>query len=90
MMPVARGAETTRIQILGYSLLVVLASFIPAFTGGQSFKILYASLAMILGVGLLYHAGRLWYRRSEACAQAMFRYSIFYLFALFLALMPEI
>ncbi|MBS0295405.1 MAG: protoheme IX farnesyltransferase [Proteobacteria bacterium] len=104
MMPVARGAKSTRLQILLYSLVMVPVAILPVFTGlGGT---LYAGVSIVGGLGFLALAFRLW--RSKAgdrpeggeaglydvkaetkAARNLFAFSILYLFSLFAALLFE-
>jgi protoheme IX farnesyltransferase len=103
MMPVVRGAKSTRRQILAYSLVLVSAAVAPAFTGlGGAFYLGVAGLGgaifIILATLLLFsHAGEapdeargLYDVKAQAkSARNLFAYSIGYLFALFAALLVE-
>jgi len=62
MMPVARGARSTRLQILIYSLVFVPVAVAPAFTGlgGR----LYLVVSVLGGLGFLLLAVRLWRSRA--------------------------
>lgn len=62
MMPVARGAKSTRLQILLYSLVFVPVAIAPAFTGlGGS---IYLVVSVVGGVAFLGLAFRLWRSRA--------------------------
>ena len=104
MMPVVRGAASTRRQILGYSVFLVAAAVAPAFTGLGG--VLYLAVAGIGGaifVGLAVilafsHAGDVTEDQASGLyevktgvksARNLFAYSIGYLFALFAALLIE-
>jgi protoheme IX farnesyltransferase len=104
MMPVVRGAASTRRQILGYSLLFVATAQAPAFTGlGGP---VYLAVSALGGLGFLGLAGRLYKSRAgdavderagglydvkPAVKQArnLFAFSILYLTLLFAALLFE-
>ncbi len=62
MMPVARGAKSTRLQILLYSLAFVPVAIAPAFTGLGGPIYLVVSVAG--GLGFLALALRLWRSRA--------------------------
>lgn len=62
MMPVARGAKSTRLQILLYSLAFVPVAIAPAFTGLGGPIYLVVSVAG--GLGFLAVAFRLWRSRA--------------------------
>ena len=62
MMPVARGAKSTRLQILLYSLVFVPVAVAPGLTGlgGR----IYLAVSILGGVGFLFLAFRLWRSRA--------------------------
>jgi len=62
MMPVARGAKSTRLQILLYSLVLVPVAVIPGLTemGGR----LYLAVSIAGGLGFLALALRVWRSRA--------------------------
>ena len=100
MLPVAKGVREARRQIWLYSLALFPISVAPAVTdmGGA----LYAAIATIGGVVFLCYAWRVFRssagtdctesllaQANDAAAKALFRYSIFWLFALFSAILVE-
>ncbi len=96
MLPVTHGAKATRTQILLYTLLLVPVSLLPVATGLGGW--IYGAVALGLGAVFLAYAVRL--VRSTAgdadaqgadmkLAKTTFVFSIFYLFALFAAVMVE-
>jgi protoheme IX farnesyltransferase len=104
MMPVAKGAKSTRLQILLYSLVLVPAAIAPVFTGLGG--MVYGATAIAGGLAFLFFAVRLFLSRAgdapgereeglydvkaEAkSARNLFAYSILYLTALFAALLFE-
>jgi protoheme IX farnesyltransferase len=91
MMPNVQGPDHTRTEILVYSLIVAPLGLVPWFTGAGGW--LYGAAALALGLGLCWHALRV-YRVREGSdankrAMAMFGFSILYLFALFGLLVVE-
>mgnify|MGYP003627662924 CR=1 FL=1 len=87
MLPVVRGEKSTRRQIVGYSFLMLAASFAPLFMGIGG--VAYLAGAVLLGAAFLFIAFML-LREQEGTyrwAGRLFGFSIFYLFALF-ALLP--
>ncbi len=62
MMPVARGAKSTRLQIWLYSLIFVAVSVAPAFLGMGGW--LYLAVSALGGIGFLGLAFRLWRSRA--------------------------
>ncbi len=65
MMPVAKGAKSTKLQILIYSILLVPLAIAPSFTGLGGF--IYFGVSSLCGAVFLILAIRLW--RSEAGTQ---------------------
>ena len=84
MMPVIAGAKSTINQILVYSLVLAPFAVLPAVIGMAS--MVYGAIAAGLGAGFIYYAMRLKRDGSDANAMALFKYSIFYLFMIFLTL----
>jgi protoheme IX farnesyltransferase len=89
MLPVVAGRAATTRQILTYSLLLLPISMLPWVLGFAG--TIYGATAFICGVILVAHAFRL--RRSSNTprrdASRLFVFSIFYLFALFAALLAD-
>ncbi len=91
MLPVVAGPDETRRQILIYSVLLVPLAVVPALIGlGGTF---YALTSVVLGAIFLALAVRVWQvregREGDRVAKRLFGFSIFYLFALFAALLVE-
>jgi protoheme IX farnesyltransferase len=83
MLPVVRGAEETRKQILLYSLVLFGTSLllVPFAEVGA----IYTASAIVLGGWFVWRALRLWRGTSPAESMRLFRYSIVYLALLFTA-----
>jgi protoheme IX farnesyltransferase len=83
MLPVVRGAEETRKQILLYSLVLFGTSLllVPFAEVGT----IYIASAIVLGGWFVWRALRLWRGTSPAESMRLFRYSIVYLALLFTA-----
>ena len=62
MMPVARGAKSTRLQILIYSLVFVPVAVAPGLVGLGGY--LYLAVSTLGGLGFLFLAFRLWRSRA--------------------------
>jgi protoheme IX farnesyltransferase len=84
MLPVTHGEEVTRRQILLYTLALVPITLAPAAIGAAG--LIYALPALALGAAFAWFAWKLWRTRETARAVRLFRFSILYLFALFVAL----
>jgi protoheme IX farnesyltransferase len=104
MMPVVKGAASTRRQILIYSLILVPIAVSPVFTGlGGAIYLAVSGLGGLAFIGLavrlfLSHAGDAAGERDDGlygvkpaakAARNLFAFSILYLFALFAALLAE-
>jgi protoheme IX farnesyltransferase len=87
MLPVTHGNEFTRLQILLYTLLLAAITVLPFVT--RMSGILYLGGAVILNVGFVYYAVRLYRRYSDALARKAFGYSIQYLSLLFAVLLVD-
>jgi protoheme IX farnesyltransferase len=87
MLPVTHGVQFTRLQVLLYTILLVVVSIMPFAT--RMSGPLYLLGALGLGAGFLYHAWVL--MRDDTGKQAMktFGYSIIYLMALFAFLLVD-
>ena len=86
MLPVTHGERVTKLYILAYTFLLVAVSILP-FTIGMS-GLLYLFSALVLGSVFIYWCVQLFRDRHRAAVQT-FRYSIFYLMALFMALLAD-
>lgn len=62
MMPVAKGAKSTRLQILLYSLVLVPVGVLPGLTGLGGH--LYLAVSVLGGLGFVFLAFRLWRSRA--------------------------
>ncbi|GFZ91343.1 heme o synthase [Dyella caseinilytica] len=87
MLPVTHGVRYTRWNILLYTILLVIVSLLPAFTGYSG--MIYFGGAAVLGVGFLYYAFRMMNPPDEYFAMRTFKYSIIYLMALFAFLLAD-
>lgn len=84
MMPVVAGPDSTKRQILGYSVLLVACSIALGLVGDGGW--LYLASAAALGAGFLYYAVRLYQSPTPKASMALFRYSLLYLALLFAAI----
>jgi protoheme IX farnesyltransferase len=87
MLPVTHGPEFTRLNVLLYTVLLVAVSVMPFMIRMSGYFYLLSALA--LGGVFLWYAWRLWRNYSDALARRTFGYSIFYLSALFGALLID-
>jgi cytochrome c oxidase assembly protein Cox11 len=84
MLPVTHGEEETRRQIMLYTLCLVPITLAPALVGAAG--PVYWIPALVLGAMFAYFAWRLLQTAETARAVRLFRFSIAYLFALFVFL----
>jgi len=87
MLPVTHGAAYTRLQIVLYTVVLVLVTMLPYVI--RMSGILYLVAALALGGVFLAYSIRLYRNYSDSLARATFRYSILYLTALFSALLID-
>jgi protoheme IX farnesyltransferase len=87
MLPVTHGVDFTRLQVLLYTILLVVVTVMPFATGMSG--LLYLAGALGLGGGFLYHAWALMRDNSGKQAMRTFGYSIVYLMALFAFLLVD-
>jgi protoheme IX farnesyltransferase len=87
MLPVVRGEQATRTQILIYTIeLVALTLLMPVLGMAGGF---YLISAVLLGGALLYAAWQVWRVGGNKIAWRMYRYSSMYLALLFAALVVD-
>ncbi|MDP9189344.1 MAG: heme o synthase [Actinomycetota bacterium] len=84
MLPVVRGEQTTRRQILAYATLLVAVSLGPVATG--LFGSFYLVSALVLGGAFALLAAMLLRNPSRAAARRLYLSSLAYLALLFLAM----
>lgn len=87
MLPCVIGAEKTKWHMMAYSLLLLPLSLLPYLLNIAGIG--YGITAFILSVFFIFTNMRVILDRGEKSARLMFGYSVFYLFALFLALMID-
>ena len=88
MLPVTHGHYFTRIQILLYTILLVVITVIPYLVGMSG--LIYLVGAMLLGVGFLYFAVQmLRLPEDKRLPMKTFGYSINYLMILFIILLVD-
>jgi len=85
MMPVVRGEERTKFEMLAYTLILLPLTLMPAFFGALG--AFYGVAAALLGARLLWYCIRLLREQSiTPLAWRMYRYSLLYLALLFVAM----
>ena len=87
MLPVTHGHRYTRLHILFYTVLLLVVTLLP-YSYGMSGGF-YLGGALILGLGFLFYAVRLYQCDDERMPMKTFGYSIVYLMALFAFLLID-
>ncbi len=87
MLPVTHGDKYTRQHILLYTLLLLVATLLPFAT--HMFGPLYLLGAVVLGLVFLYWAIAILLNRNPLAPWQTFKYSIVYLFALFIVMLVD-
>jgi protoheme IX farnesyltransferase len=96
MLPVVSGAKETRRQVVIYTFAMVPFTLLPYVLGYSG--LVYLASAVVLGLGFFWHVWRLATDKQDehgvsltkdAPAKATFKYSIYYLFALFGAVVVD-
>jgi protoheme IX farnesyltransferase len=87
MLPVTHGEHYTRLHILYYTLILFAASLMPYAI--RMSGLIYLAAAVVLGAGFVWHAVNLLRGRDAGANLRTFRYSIYYLGALFAALLVD-
>lgn len=87
MLPVTHGEHVTKIHIIVYTLMLVVVSVFPFFSGMSG--LLYLLSALALGAGFIVWSGLLMFKPKPSTAMDTFRYSIIYLALLFIALVVD-
>ncbi len=87
MLPVVRGEDETRKQILLYSVLLYAVTQLPFCAGG--FGVTYAVSSILLGVGFVGGAIRLYRRADRRSALQLYLFSLAYLALLFCSMVLD-
>ena len=87
MLPVTHGVEYTRVQVLLYTVLLIVTSVLPYVFGMSGLIYLFSALA--LGGVFLYYAVLLKWAPRPGLPMKTFGYSIVYLMGIFTALLVD-
>ena len=87
MLPVTHGSDFTRLNMLLYTVMLVVVTALPYLIGMSG--LFYLVSAMALGALFIGYAWQLWRRYSDALARKTFGFSILYLTLLFGALLVD-
>jgi heme o synthase len=88
MLPVVRGESETRRQILLYAVLLYAVTQLPFCAGG--FGAIYLVASLVLGLGFVGGAVRLYRRADRRSALGLYLYSLAYLALLFCAMVADV
>ena len=86
MMPVVKGEDSTRLQILVYTIILVISSLGLLFFGAGW---IYGATAFILGVLFTRRAFQLYIGKTDKLARQLFGQSLLYLFGVFSAVIVD-
>jgi len=87
MLPVTHGLEFTGLQVLLYTVLLIISTMLPYIVGMSGF--IYLVGVTLLNIRFLYWALRLYRGAYEKAAMKTFWYSIIYLMLLFVLLLLD-
>ncbi|MGI9272375.1 MAG: heme o synthase [Woeseiaceae bacterium] len=88
MLPVTHGEAYTRINILFYTILLVLITIIPYLTGMSG--LIYLATALVLDTAYMYYSVQMWRDPDDLeLPMKSFKFSISYLGFLFAALLID-
>jgi len=87
MLPVTHGIRYTKLNVLLYTILLMLVSILPCVVGMSGW--IYGVGALLLGMRFMYWAVLLLYRETPKIAMQTFRFSIIYLLLLFVLLLID-
>lgn len=87
MMPVVSGLQSTKKQMLIYTLLLIPIALAPVFLGVAGG--FYAAIAITFNLGFVYYAWRVLKSDNMIWPKRMFGFSLLYLFVHFAALMID-
>lgn len=87
MLPVTHGVEFTKTSVLLYTILLMLICTLPVLFGMSG--VLYAIASTALSLGFIYKACELKYFPKPNSAMQTFKFSIYHLMGLFVALLVD-
>jgi protoheme IX farnesyltransferase len=87
MLPVTHGVAHARLQVLLYTVLLVVVTLMPFLT--RMSGLIYLAAALVLNAGFLYYALALKISAREELPMRVFRFSVTYLMWLFAALLVD-
>ena len=88
MLPVVAGEESTRRHILLYTLALMMLTVL-LYLATDSLGLVYLISAIVLGLGFVAYALRLFRQTGPRAAAPIYRYSLLYLALLFAVIMGD-
>ena len=87
MLPVTHGVVFTKLQIVLYTIILLIVSILPyvVLMSGM----IYLVSAVLLSSAFLYYSIKLYYSSDDKDAMRTFQFSIYYIFLIFLALLLD-
>jgi heme o synthase len=87
MLPVTHGVAHTQLQVLLYTVLLVVVTLMPFFTGMSG--LIYLSIVLVLNAVFLYYAIAMRVSARADLPMKVFKFSVHYLMGLFAALLLD-
>ena len=87
MLPVTHGVKFTKLQIILYTILLVLVSLLPYIVLMSGNIYLFSALG--LGLFYLYSSIKMYLTNDDEYPMTSFKYSIYYIFLIFFALLVD-
>jgi protoheme IX farnesyltransferase len=87
MLPVTHGDQFTKLHVLLYTVILCVVTTLPYIT--QMSGLIYLVSSILLNGIFMYYAIEIYRNYSDQLAREAFRYSIFYLALLFVALLVD-
>ncbi len=87
MLPVTHGTEFTRLQILLYTVLLVIVTTLPFLT--RMSGVVYLAGVSVLNLGFMWYALRMMVSKDIMLPMYTFAFSITYLMVLFVFLLVD-
>ena len=87
MLPVTHGVKFTKLQIVLYTIILILVSLLPFIVLMSG--VFYLISALVLGAIFMLYAIRLYRDTDNENAFPTFVYSIYYIFLIFAALLID-
>jgi protoheme IX farnesyltransferase len=87
MLPVTHGVAHTQLQVLLYTVLLVVVTLLPFVTGMSG--LIYLSIVVVLDAVFLYYAIAMHVTARADLPMKTFKFSVHYLMGLFAALLLD-